>query len=111
MVTGLLSLLARAGGLIRSSDITGGHRQTEFIYHPGWFSLITAMVAGRGRHALAHLEQVGRARRRLHLGDDDPGGRERGRGRVLGQWHEAWQSLAQLAINLVGIVAAGLLTC
>ena len=29
---------------------------------------------------------------------------------VLGQWHEAWQSVAQLAINLVGIVAAGLLT-
>jgi hypothetical protein len=31
-------------------------------------------------------------------------------GGVLGQWHETWQSLAQLGINLVGIVAAGVAT-
>ena len=35
VVTGLLSLLARAGGLIRSSDITGGHRQTSSSTTPG----------------------------------------------------------------------------
>src|SRR3954468_17393225 len=39
VATSLLSLLARAGGLIHPSDISGGIRQTEFIYHPGWFSL------------------------------------------------------------------------
>jgi hypothetical protein len=29
---------------------------------------------------------------------------------VLGNWHETWQSLAQLGINLVGITAAGAAT-
>ena len=31
-------------------------------------------------------------------------------GGVLGQWHETWQSVAQLGINLVGIVVAGVAT-
>jgi hypothetical protein len=31
-------------------------------------------------------------------------------GGALGQWNETWQSLAQLAINLVGITAAGVAT-
>jgi hypothetical protein len=29
---------------------------------------------------------------------------------VLGDWHETWLSAAQLGINLVGIVLAGVLT-
>ncbi len=78
---GLLALLAKAIGLIAAHDITGGGRQTEYIYHPGWFSLITALVAGHGRDAVVDLEQVGGARRGVHLRDDDPRRRQRRRGR------------------------------
>jgi uncharacterized hydrophobic protein (TIGR00271 family) len=110
VTTSLLSLLARGTGLISPSDIVGTHRETEFIYHPGWFSLITALVAGTaGMLSLTSSKSAALVGVFISVTTIPAAGNAAVAG-VLGQWHESWQSLAQLGINLVGIVAAGVAT-
>ncbi len=110
VVAGLLSLVARGAGLIHSSDITGGGRQTEFIYHPGWFSVITALVAGTaGMLSLTSSKSAALVGVFISVTTIPAAGNAAVAG-VLGQWNETWQSLAQLGINLVGITAAGIVT-
>jgi uncharacterized hydrophobic protein (TIGR00271 family) len=110
VITALLSLLARATGLIDPSDITGSSRETEFIYHPGWFSLITAVVAGTAG-MLSLLSSKSAALVGVFISVTTiPAAGNAAVGGVLGQWNETWQSLAQLAINLAGITAAGVAT-
>jgi uncharacterized hydrophobic protein (TIGR00271 family) len=110
LITSLLALLARATGLIEPSDISGGGRNTEFIYHPGWFSLITALVAGTaGMLSLTSSQSAALVGVFISV-TTIPAAGNAAVGGVLGKWHETWQSLAQLGINLVGIVAAGIAT-
>jgi uncharacterized hydrophobic protein (TIGR00271 family) len=110
VMTALLSLLARAVGLISPGDITGGNRETEFIYHPGWFSLITAIVAGTaGMLSLTSSKSAALVGVFISV-TTIPAAGNAAVGGVLGQWRETWQSLAQLGINLVGITAAGAIT-
>lgn len=110
VVTALLAVLARAGGLITPADITGVHRETQFIYHPGWFSLITALVAGAaGMISLTSSKSAALVGVFVSVTTIPAAGNAAVAG-VLGQWRETWLSLAQLGINLVGIVAAGVLT-
>jgi uncharacterized hydrophobic protein (TIGR00271 family) len=110
VITSLLSLIARATGLIGPEDITGAGRQTDFIYHPGWFSLITALVAGTaGMLSLTSSKSAALVGVFISV-TTIPAAGNAAVGGVLGQWHETWQSLAQLSINLLGIVAAGVAT-
>jgi uncharacterized hydrophobic protein (TIGR00271 family) len=109
VATALFTLVARAGGLIRS-DLLQGHRQTEFIYHPGWFSLITALVAGTaGMLSLTSSKSAALVGVFISV-TTIPAAGNVAVAAVLGDWYEAGQSLAQLGINLVGIVAAGTAT-
>lgn len=106
----LLALLARGAGLIHPENITGGGRATEFIYHPGWFSVITALAAGTaGMLALTSSKSAALVGVFISVTTIPAAGNAAVAG-VLGEWHETWQSLLQLAINLVGIVAAGVAT-
>ncbi|WP_375482287.1 DUF389 domain-containing protein [uncultured Jatrophihabitans sp.] len=110
VVTGLLALVARAAGLISPGDISGSHRQTDFIYHPGCFSLITALVAGTaGMLSLTSSKSAALVGVFISV-TTIPAAGNAAVGVVLSDAYETWQSLAQLGINLVGIVAAGLLT-
>jgi uncharacterized hydrophobic protein (TIGR00271 family) len=110
LITGLLALLARGVGLIEPADLTGTGRNTEFIYHPGWFSLITALVAGTaGMLSLTSSKSAALVGVFISV-TTIPAAGNAAVGGVLGKWHETWQSLAQLGINLVGIVAAGVVT-
>jgi uncharacterized hydrophobic protein (TIGR00271 family) len=110
VVTGLLAALARVVGLISPDDITGAHRETEFIYHPGWFSLITALVAGTaGMLSLMSSKSAALVGVFISVTTIPAAGNAAVAG-VLGQWSETWRSVAQLAINLVGIVVAGVVT-
>jgi uncharacterized hydrophobic protein (TIGR00271 family) len=110
VITSLLSLIARAVGLIHKSDITGPGRDTEFIYHPGWFSLITALVAGTaGMLSLTSSKSAALVGVFISV-TTIPAAGNAAVGGVLGKWSETWQSLAQLGINLVGITAAGVAT-
>jgi uncharacterized hydrophobic protein (TIGR00271 family) len=110
VATALLALVARASGLVHASDITGNGRETEFIYHPGWFSLITALVAGTaGMLSLTSSKSAALVGVFISV-TTIPAAGNAAVAAVLGQWHESWQSLLQLAINLVGIVVAGVTT-
>lgn len=108
-VTTLLALLGRATGLVHS-HILEGHRQTEFIYHPGWFSLITALVAGT-----AGMLSLTSSKSAVLVGvfisvTTIPAAGNAAVAAVIEDWYEAGQSLLQLGINLVGIVAAAATT-
>jgi uncharacterized hydrophobic protein (TIGR00271 family) len=110
VITGLLAVIARGVGLISPGDITGPGRETEFIYHPGWFSLITALVAGTaGMLSLTSSKSAALVGVFISV-TTIPAAGNAAVGGVLGRWHETWQSLAQLGINLVGIVGAGVVT-
>ncbi len=110
VVAALLALLARGTGLISPSDVTGANRQTEFIYHPGWFSLITALVAGcAGMLSLTSSKSAALVGVFISV-TTIPAAGNAAVGAVLGQSSETWKSLAQLGINLVGILGAGLVT-
>jgi uncharacterized hydrophobic protein (TIGR00271 family) len=110
VITALLSVIARATGLIGPHDISGLSRQTDFIYHPGWFSLITALVAGTaGMLSLTSSKSAALVGVFISV-TTIPAAGNAAVGGVLGQWRETWLSLAQLGINLVGIVVAGVAT-
>ena len=105
----LAALLARATGLITAADLTN-QQNVEFIYHPGWFSIITAVIAGT-----AGMLSLASSRTAVLVGvfisvTTIPAAGNAAVAFALGQWHELGQSLLQLAINLSGIVAAGTLT-
>jgi uncharacterized hydrophobic protein (TIGR00271 family) len=109
VIVSLFTLLGRAVGLVSPGDVAGP-RQTDFVYHPGWFSLITALVAGT-----AGMLSLSSAKSSVLVGvfisvTTIPAAGNAAVAGVLGDWHETWLSLAQLGINLVGITAAGTAT-
>lgn len=101
----LATLVWRAVGLVHASDLAG-HRQTEFIYHPGWFSFITALLAGAaGTLSLTSNRSAALIGVFISV-TTVPAAGYASVAAVLGAYHEALGSVGQLAINLVGIVAA-----
>ena len=108
LVTAAVAALWRATGLVDPQDLVGA-RQTEFIYHPGWFSLITAIVAGAaGTLSLTSAKSAALIGVFISV-TTIPAAGNVAVGLVFGQWGEAAGSLLQLAINLTGIVAAAYL--
>ncbi|MEO9140435.1 MAG: DUF389 domain-containing protein [Jatrophihabitans sp.] len=108
--TALLSLLGVAAGLFDASNLSGQHGGTDFIYHPGWFSLITALVAGAaGMLSLTSSKSSALVGVFISV-TTIPAAGNAAVAAVLGKWHIAAESMLQLGINLVGIVVAGVLT-
>lgn len=109
VVVALFALLARATGLVQTG-VLSGPRATDYIYHPGWFSLITALVAGTaGMLSLSSARSAALVGVFISVTTIPAAGNAAVAG-VLGNWHETWLSLAQLGINLVGITAAATAT-
>ena len=109
VIVALLSALGRAVGLIDLGNLTN-RTETDFIYHPGWFSLITAIVAGTaGMLSLSSAKSAALVGVFISVTTIPAAGNAAVAG-VLGDWHETWLSLAQLGINLVGITVAGVVT-
>ncbi|MGH2882907.1 MAG: DUF389 domain-containing protein [Solirubrobacteraceae bacterium] len=109
VIVALFTVLARATGLVDPSDLSG-RRQTDFIYHPGWFSLITALVAGTaGMLSLSSAKSAALVGVFISVTTIPAAGNAAVAG-VLGNWHETWLSMTQLGINLIGITAAGVAT-
>ncbi|MGI8679094.1 MAG: DUF389 domain-containing protein [Jatrophihabitans sp.] len=104
-----LALLGRLVGLFNVQDVTR-HNQTEFIYHPGWFSLITALVAGAaGMLSLTSSKSAALVGVFISV-TTIPAAGNAAVAAVVGAWHQSGESLLQLTINLVGIVTAGVVT-
>lgn len=109
LVTAGLALAAHAAGLI-SDDLFSGPRATAFIYHPGWLSFITALVAGAaGMLSLTSSQSAALVGVFISV-TTIPAAGNISVAAVLGDWSEAGRSLAQLAINLAGITAAAIVT-
>jgi len=107
-VAAAVGALWRATGLVHAHDLATS-TQTEYIYHPGWFSLITALVAGAaGTLALTSAKSAALVGVFISV-TTIPAAGNVALALVFGQLHVAGQSALQLLINLTGIVGASYL--
>lgn len=91
--------------MLATSRSTG----TEYIYHPGWFSLITALVAGAaGTLSLTSAKSAALVGVFISV-TTIPAAGNLALALVFGRFHDAAGSALQLVINLTGIVAAAYL--
>ena len=107
-VTVALALVARATGLLHPGDLAG--KEVDFIYHPGWYSFITAAIAGcAGMLSLASARSAGLIGVFISV-TTIPAAANAAVALALGNRHECTQSLLQLLLNVVGILVAGIVT-
>jgi uncharacterized hydrophobic protein (TIGR00271 family) len=104
-VTAAIGVVWRATGLVDAENLASS-TATEFIYQPGWFSLITALVAGAaGTLALTSAKSAALVGVFISV-TTIPAAGNGALALVFGQFHEAAGAALQLLINLTGIVAA-----
>ena len=107
-VTAAVAVAWRASGLVHASDLANS-TGTEFIYQPGWFSLITALVAGAaGTLSLTSAKSAALVGVFISV-TTIPAAGNGALALVFGRFHDAGESGLQLLINLTGIVLAAYL--
>jgi len=107
-VTSAVAVLWRATGLVTAQDLAAS-TATEFIYQPGWFSIITALVAGAaGTLSLTSAKSAALVGVFISV-TTIPAAGNGALALVFGQFHDAAGSALQLLINLTGIVLAAYL--
>ena len=107
-VTAAVALLWRVTGLVSAHDLANS-TGTEFIYQPGWFSLITALVAGAaGTLSLTSAKSAALVGVFISV-TTIPAAGNGALALVFGRFHDAAGSALQLLINLTGIVLAAYL--
>jgi uncharacterized hydrophobic protein (TIGR00271 family) len=107
-VTAVVAVVWRATGLVSGHDLTAS-TGTEFIYEPGWFSIITALVAGAaGTLSLTSAKSAALVGVFISV-TTIPAAGNGALALVFGRFHDAAGSGLQLLINLSGIVAAAYL--
>jgi uncharacterized hydrophobic protein (TIGR00271 family) len=95
-------------GLVSESDLSAS-TGTEFIYQPGWFSIITALVAGAaGTLSLTSAKSAALVGVFISV-TTIPAAGNLALALVFGRFHDAAGSALQLLINLTGIVLAAYL--
>jgi hypothetical protein len=93
---------------VRGHDLTAS-TGTEFIYQPGWFSVITALVAGAaGTLSLTSAKSAALVGVFISV-TTIPAAGNGALALVFGRFHDAGGSALQLLINLTGIVIAAYL--
>ena len=103
--TSAVAVLWRATGLVDARSLINS-TGTEYIYQPGWFSLITALVAGAaGTLSLTSAKSAALVGVFISV-TTIPAAGNLALALVFGRFHEAAGSALQLLINLTGIVAA-----
>jgi uncharacterized hydrophobic protein (TIGR00271 family) len=107
-VTSAAGVLWRFTGLVSAHDLTAS-TGTEFIYQPGWFSVITALVAGAaGTLSLTSAKSAALVGVFISV-TTIPAAGNGALALVFGRFHDAAGSGLQLLINLTGIVVAAYL--
>jgi uncharacterized hydrophobic protein (TIGR00271 family) len=107
-VTAAVAVIWRATGLVNGHDLTAS-TGTEFIYQPGWFSVITALVAGAaGTLSLTSAKSAALVGVFISV-TTIPAAGNGALALVFGRFHDAGGSALQLLINLTGIVIAAYL--
>jgi uncharacterized hydrophobic protein (TIGR00271 family) len=106
--TAVVGIVWRATGLVDAHNLVNS-TGTEYIYQPGWFSLITALVAGAaGTLALTSAKSAALVGVFISV-TTIPAAGNGALALVFGRFHDAAGSALQLLINLTGIVAAAYL--
>jgi uncharacterized hydrophobic protein (TIGR00271 family) len=107
-VTSVVAVLWRASGLVDARSLLNS-TGTEYIYQPGWFSLITALVAGAaGTLSLTSAKSAALVGVFISV-TTIPAAGNGALALVFGRFHDAGGSALQLLINLTGIIAAAYL--
>ena len=107
-VTSAVAVLWRVTGLVDAHDLAAS-TGTEFIYQPGWFSIITALVAGAaGTLSLTSAKSAALVGVFISV-TTIPAAGNGALALVFGRFHDAAGSALQLLINLTGIVLAAYL--
>jgi uncharacterized hydrophobic protein (TIGR00271 family) len=107
-VTAVVAVIWRATGLVNSADLTHS-TGTEYIYQPGWFSLLTALVAGTaGMVSLVSAKSAALVGVFISV-TTIPAAGNGALALVFGRFHDAGGAGLQLLINLTGIIVAGYL--
>lgn len=106
VVTAAAAALSVSVGLFDPADVLSNSNSTEFIYHPGWYSVIVAVLAG----AAGMMSLIGRKSSAL-VGvfisvTTVPAAGYVAVALVLGQPDRAIGSALQLLLNIAGIVAS-----
>jgi uncharacterized hydrophobic protein (TIGR00271 family) len=108
LVTAAAAVLFSAVGLLTTADLDAGD-QVDFIYSVGWFSLIVALLAGAaGMLALTSAKSASLVGVFISV-TTVPAAGYAAVAAVEGHWAQVVSSIGQLAVNLVGIVAAAVL--
>lgn len=109
LVTAASAFLAMRAGLFDQQSMSR-NSQVEFIYQPGVFSLIVALLAGAAG-MLSTTSQKSAALVGVFISVTTvPAAGYIAVGAVLGEWPQVGGSALQLLINLVGIVLAAVVT-
>ncbi|KNX36459.1 DUF389 domain-containing protein [Luteipulveratus halotolerans] len=105
-----LALIGAATGLITDDMVTRARPQTGFIWHPDRWSFIVAVVAGAAG-VLAMATQKSSAMVGVFISVTTvPAAGNLALGLAVRDRHEIVGSATQLGVNLVGMVAAGVVT-
>jgi len=107
-VVALLSLLASLTGLVETEMVTRARPQTGFIWHPDRWSFIVALIAGAaGVLALTTARANAMVGVFISVTTVPAAGN---RALAIGTWapSEMRGSIAQLAVNIAGMVIAGI---
>lgn len=106
VVTGLMTLLSEWVGLLDVSDFRSGRQAVDFVYDVGWYSLIVALLAGAaGMLAMTSAKSAALVGVFISV-TTVPAAGYAAVAAVTGDWARSLQSVGQLVVNLVGIVAA-----
>jgi uncharacterized hydrophobic protein (TIGR00271 family) len=107
-VTSAVAVLWRVTGLIDAHTLASS-TGTEYIYQPGWFSIITALVAGAaGTLSLTSAKSAALVGVFISV-TTIPAAGNCALALVFGRFHEAGGAALQLLINLTGIVISSYL--
>lgn len=106
----LLTLLARAAGLIETDFDDPAHALTDFIAHPDAFSFIVAAFAGSAGVLSLTSAKSGALIGVLISVTTIPAAANIGVAAAVGNWSDWGGAMAQLALNLSAIVLAGVAT-
>ncbi len=110
VVTILFSLFLNAVGLVPSEFVPQDHPLTSFIARPDWFSAIVALMAGAvGVLSLTNPKSSALIGVLISV-TTVPAAAYAALTGALGEWDETAGAAAQLGLNVVAILAAGVLT-
>ena len=110
LVTVAMSLLLDAAGLIPDDFVTDDHPLTGFISNPDFFTVLVAYIAGTAGVLSLTSAKSGALIGVLISVTTIPAAANMGVAGALGDWGEALGAAAQLGLNLMTIVVAGVIT-